>query len=203
MNYKTPDNIARFEQVIKKSRFIAVSGHVPDQAGLSDFLNNLSAEFPDARHICYASILGTPKAGKLLCSDDNEPAGTAGKPILNVLQHSGFGDIATAVVRYFGGIKLGAGGLVRAYSASASGSVTQLTTRIIEHTVHLYLEAEFPLENDIRHLLKEIGVSRFHVNYEHNLQIQCNVPVTEVDQLRSRLTDASRGKIVFTVLDTE
>ena len=203
MNYKTPDNIARYEQVIKKSRFIAVSGHVPDHAGLSNFLNNLSSEFPDARHICYASILGTPQTGKLLCSDDNEPAGTAGKPILNVLQHSGFGDIATAVVRYFGGIKLGAGGLVRAYSGSASGSVTQLTSRIIEHTVRLNLEAGFPLENDIRHLLKEIGVSRFHVNYEHNLQIQCNVPVTEVDQLRSRLTDASRGKIVFTVLDTE
>ena len=203
MNYQTPDNIARFEQVIKKSRFIAVSTHAPDRAGLNDLLNKLSAEFPDAGHICYAGILGAPEAGKLLYSDDSEPAGTAGKPILNVLQHSGFGDIATAVVRYFGGTKLGAGGLVRAYSGSASGSVKQLTTRTVEQTVHLVLEAQFPLENDIRHLLNEFGVGRLNVGYKHNLQIQCSIPVALVDQLRSRLNDACRGKMVFTILDPE
>ncbi len=201
MNYNTPENKVRFEQIIKKSRFIAIATHVSDQADLQNFLNQVSAEFPDARHICYASIIGPAETGKQLSSDDGEPSGTAGKPILNVLQHSGFGDIATAVVRYFGGIKLGAGGLVRAYSGSASGAVTQLTVRTVEQKISLYLEADFSLENNIRHLLGEFSVSKPEVSYEHNLQIRCSVPIDLVDTLRNRLTDITRGKIVFTTLD--
>jgi len=203
MKYNTPDNKARFEQIIKKSRFIAISAHVPNSSTLGEFLNGVSAEFPDARHICYASIIGAPETGKQMHSDDGEPSGTAGKPILHVLQHSGFGDIATAVVRYFGGIKLGAGGLVRAYSGSASGSVSQLSTRVIEQTVSLCLQAEYSFESTLRHLLGEFGVSKLEVHYEHNLQIQCGVPVNLLKPIQNRLTDATRGKISFTVRDPE
>lgn len=203
MDYKTPDNTARFEQSIKKSRFIAISTHVADREHFNRFLDQVSAEFADARHVCYGGILGAPATGQQLFNDDGEPSGTAGKPILNVLLHSGFGDIATVVVRYFGGVKLGAGGLVRAYSGSASGAVVQLSARIVEETTNLYLEVEFSLENTIRHLLGESGVSQLDAHYEHNLQIHCAVPAGQVANLRERLTDVTRGKILIRIADAD
>lgn len=203
MNYDTPDNTARFEQIIRKSRFIAISRHVPDSDNLKRFLTELSAEFPDARHICFACILGKPETAQQIYNDDGEPSGTAGKPILNVLQHSGFGDIATAVVRYFGGIKLGAGGLVRAYSGSASGSVLQLNRRTVAESVSVSLEAEFQHENHLRHLLGDYGISKLTVSYAQCLQIHCRIPVNLIDPIRNGLTDATRGKIVFTVCDSQ
>jgi uncharacterized YigZ family protein len=203
MDYKTPDNTARFEQTIKKSRFIAISTHVPDRERFDQFLDRVSTEFPDARHICYGGILGAPTTGQQLFNDDGEPSGTAGKPILNVLLHSGYGDVATAVVRYFGGVKLGAGGLVRAYSGSASGAVVQLSARTVEQTTDLYLEVEFALENTIRHLLGESGVSQLDARYEHNLQIHCAVPAGQVVHLSERLTDVTRGKILIRIADSD
>lgn len=203
MDYKTPDSEARFEQTIKKSRFIAISNHVPDREHFDGFINRVATEFPDSRHICYGAIVGPPGTGQQLFNDDGEPSGTAGKPILNVLLHSGFGDIATAVVRYFGGVKLGAGGLVRAYSGSASGAVVQLTSRTVEQTVPMYLEVEYSLESNIRHLLGESGARLLDACYEHNLQIHCTVPVRHVEHLRQRLTDVTRGKIIIRIADTE
>jgi uncharacterized YigZ family protein len=197
ISYPTPDNLSRHEQIIKKSRFVGIACHVGTEAGLKQLLQETAEEFVDARHICYAAILGAPDSGKQLHNDDGEPAGTAGKPILSVLQHSGFGDVAALVVRYFGGIKLGAGGLVRAYSGTASGCVTQLDSRLVEPTVRVSLQLDFPQERNIRHLLGEFGINDLQVSYSHNLQIQCRVPIVLVDDLRNRLTDATRGKIDF------
>jgi len=136
---------------------------VSDRSELDQFLGRLSTEFPDARHICYAAVIGPPETGQQLYR------------------------------------KLGSGGLVRAYSSSASGSVMQLNTRIVEQTAHLRVQADFPLENNIRHLFSEFGIESLDVHYEHNLQIDCHVPVTLLPSLRDRLTDITRGKIDITV----
>ena len=202
-SYRTPIGAVRYEQIIKKSRFIAISTHVPDQARRKIFLAEVAAEFPDARHVCHASIIGAPATGQQFFNDDGEPSGTAGKPILNVLQHSELGDITTAVVRYFGGIKLGAGGLVRAYSSSASGTMSAMTTRIVEQTVAIHLQVDFALENDIRHLLGEFGISKLDVSYENKLHVKCNAPVNLTDALRIKLVSAARGNIVIRIDESD
>ena len=106
------DKIFTSEIVINKSRFLGFAKFISTEAEANEYLHSLHEKYHDARHICYAyRLLNTAKA-----SDDGEPAGTAGKPILNILEKRGLLCVIVAVVRYFGGIKLGAGGLLRAYS---------------------------------------------------------------------------------------
>ena len=112
--YTVPAREARFAQEIKRSHFIGVATQVSSSGDAADALDTVKKEFPDATHHCWAYVLGNPKTSwQTRMDDDGEPTGTAGKPILNVLQHKNVGDILLVVVRYFGGTKLGAGGLVR------------------------------------------------------------------------------------------
>ena len=103
---------------IKKSKFLGFKFSIASQEQAAEILENLKKQHKKARHIAFAYILSSPHQEK--CSDDGEPSGTAGRPILNVLQKRALSNILVAVVRYFGGIKLGAGGLVRAYSKATT-----------------------------------------------------------------------------------
>ena len=109
---------------IKKSKFIGIYYHVENAEEISAILQNLKKEYKKATHICYAYRLSSPFAEK--ACDDGEPSGTAGKPILNVLQKQDKQNCLLVVVRFFGGVKLGAGGLVRAYSKTASETLKNL-----------------------------------------------------------------------------
>jgi len=114
-SYKTPSKKQRFELEIKRSRFITTVEKVSEKQHALRFITEQQKEMPDANHHCWAMIAGQPDdIYQHDQSDDGEPKGTAGKPMLNVLSHSGFGNIVVVVTRYFGGIKLGTGGLVRA-----------------------------------------------------------------------------------------
>ncbi|MBP3635778.1 MAG: YigZ family protein [Bacilli bacterium] len=104
------------EIIIKKSRFITKLIYIDDVNNVNDIINNLKKEYKKCTHICYAYIID----GKEKAVDDGEPSGTAGRPILNVLQKKKVTNILAVVIRYFGGIKLGAGGLVRSYTNSIS-----------------------------------------------------------------------------------
>lgn len=107
---------AENEIIIKKSRFITKLYYIENTNKVNDIINELKKEYKKCTHICYSYIIG-PNAKAI---DDGEPSGTAGKPILNVLQKKNMTNVLCVVIRYFGGIKLGAGGLVRAYTKSAS-----------------------------------------------------------------------------------
>lgn len=107
------------EIVINKSRFLGFAKYVESQDNAEEFLNELREKYKDARHICFAYRL----QNSARASDDGEPSGTAGKPILNIIEKRGLINIVVAVVRYFGGVKLGAGGLLRAYSGSAVDTI--------------------------------------------------------------------------------
>ncbi|MGH9390470.1 MAG: IMPACT family protein, partial [Vicinamibacteria bacterium] len=112
-SYRAPRAPARFEQEIKRSRFVGIAAPVSTPEEVDKELETIRGEFPDATHHSWAYVLGNPDAGPRMRFDDaGEPAGTAGKPILNVLQRRKVGDALVVVVRYFGGVKLGAGGLV-------------------------------------------------------------------------------------------
>ncbi len=128
---------------IKKSKFISYAVSVTSEKEVKEFLINLKKEHSDATHICYAYVLYSPTMEK--CSDDGEPSGTAGKPILDVIKRNNLSNVFVAVVRYFGGIKLGAGGLVHAYSNSAKEVID--LAEIKELTEHIILDVEITVDS--------------------------------------------------------
>lgn len=123
-NMQVPKGFVTVETEVKKSRFIAWADHAESREEAMELLEKAKEKYPDARHHCWAYIIENGRSAA--ASDDGEPSGTAGKPILNVLQHKDVTDVMLVVIRYFGGIKLGAGGLVRAYSASAQSAMDVL-----------------------------------------------------------------------------
>ena len=150
--YPIPKQAHQIEYEVKKSRFIARADYASTREQAMQQLVLAQQDYPDARHYCWAYLLGDPaNAASAAMSDDGEPSGTAGKPILNVMQHKGIGDVMLIVVRYFGGIKLGAGGLVRAYSAAAQQ--VMVTLEVMERVAMSRMSAriEFAQEQFLRH----------------------------------------------------
>ena len=128
--YPIPAQAFRFEEEIQRSRFITTVAHAPTSAEAHAFIATLREEFADATHNCWAFLAGPPgSSGQVGMSDDGEPHGTAGRPMLAVLTHSGVGEIVAVVTRYYGGTKLGKGGLVRAYSSGVQQALQGLPTK--------------------------------------------------------------------------
>ncbi len=152
--YPVPAQPCEICYEIKKSRFIARAAFAETREQAMGLLEQARADYPDARHHCWAYQLGNPKsAASAAMSDDGEPSGTAGKPILNVLQHKDVGDVMIIVIRYFGGIKLGAGGLVRAYSTASQMAMDALETEQQVARESYRLVCGFGQEQLIRHWL--------------------------------------------------
>jgi uncharacterized YigZ family protein len=152
--YAIPDGTTEVCYEIKKSRFIARLSFATDREQAMQALEQAKHDFPDARHHCWAYQIGSPSSPDLVAmSDDGEPSGTAGKPILNVIQHKEVGDIMLIVIRYFGGIKLGAGGLVRAYSHAAQMGFDVMKTKKYVELDEFSLVCDFQDEQTIRHWL--------------------------------------------------
>lgn len=161
------------EYDVKKSRFIGHIQQVNNRAEAMDYVHGLRIRYPDARHHCWAYRLGNPRAPTGVASaDDGEPSGTAGKPILNVLQHKDIGEVIVVVVRYFGGIKLGAGGLVRAYSASAQQAMDAVTTRTKRTLVKAVIVAGYAFEQRLRHWLAQHEGQMVNVNFAAELSFE-------------------------------
>ncbi|MEP7001819.1 MAG: YigZ family protein, partial [bacterium] len=125
--YPVPANRHRAEQLIERSRFICTVQRASTPADAQAFIRELNAEFSDATHNCWAYIAGPPgSTNRVGMSDDGEPHGTAGRPMLTVLTHSGVGEIVAVVTRYYGGTKLGTGGLVKAYGGAVQRALESL-----------------------------------------------------------------------------
>ncbi|MDX1795244.1 MAG: YigZ family protein [Hydrogenovibrio sp.] len=177
MGYAIPAELTRAEIEIKKSRFIAYARHIETREQGMQWLEAIKAEYPDARHHCWAYLIGNPTcASNAGMGDDGEPSGTAGKPILNVLQHKGVGDVMIIVVRYFGGIKLGAGGLTRAYGQAAQAVMEILPVIEQVPTVTFVLECDFGLEQQIRHLADTLSAHIESVDYQSQVHMRVIVP---------------------------
>lgn len=195
-DYNIPAKTTRYEQEIKKSRFIAYAANAATPEAAHDFINQIRREYSDARHVCWAFVAGKPGSTTLVSfSDDGEPNGTAGMPMLNVLQHGEVGDIVVVVVRYFGGIKLGTGGLARAYSSSVTAVLNLMPLRLKVAMIKVSFSASFALEDPVRRCLKAAGVENLNVQYNDQLNIECDVPENNFANLKETLNDLSRGKI--------
>lgn len=169
---QTIKNNTHNEIIIKNSRFICYLYKIKDINDVSNFLNNIKQTEKDATHYCYAYILNDIKKS----SDDGEPSGTAGFPILKVLETNNLNNILAIVIRYFGGIKLGAGGLVRAYTKSVTNTLSQ--DNIIELTKGYNIDIQFNYNQikEIDYLLKDITINNkiFDNTITYNIDIPIN-----------------------------
>ncbi|MEW9799289.1 YigZ family protein [Alteromonas sp. CYL-A6] len=185
MNYSIPAQLTVSELEVKKSRFIAYAGHVADRAMAMALLDDIKARYPDARHHCWAYQLGNPASPvSAAMSDDGEPSGTAGKPILNVLQHKAVGDVMVVVVRYFGGIKLGAGGLVRAYSGAAQQVMEQLPLHTQVALSAVRVSSDFKHEQFIRHFVQQHNGNIADVQYGERVTMTASLPAPDLPALQ-------------------
>ena len=195
MSYQTLKNPVTARLEIKKSEFIAHAYPVSSREQAMFHVEQLQEQYPDARHWCWAYIIGDPdnttSAG---FDDDGEPNGTAGRPILGVLQHKSIGNVIIVVVRYFGGIKLGAGGLTRAYAGSAQAAVDQMTLSPYIPMVKVQIVATFATEAQCRYVIEDLGGQIEDVAYSQQVMLTATLAQADVADLKERL--AMDGRVL-------
>lgn len=191
-SYKTIKNEAIEEYIIKKSRFIGHIKPVTTQQQALDFIAEVSKKHWDATHNVYAYILR--EGGIKRFSDDGEPQGTAGIPALDVLQKSEVTDCAVVVTRYFGGIMLGAGGLVRAYSHSASIAVNAGQIITMAMCARLKIVSDYGFYGKLTSLVPESGGIIEDTLFEDNVTLIFRLPCSDVDSFNAKLIDVSNGR---------
>lgn len=156
-SYKTLRCASSDEFVVNKSRFIGYAAPCATEEEALAFLQSIRARHKDATHHCYAYVLGR-NMGVMRYSDDGEPGGTAGLPIMEVIRHQQVTDCCVVVVRYFGGVLLGAGGLVRAYTQGCSIALRAAQVVVMEPSQQYLCEVAYPLWDKVQHTLKQLPV---------------------------------------------
>jgi len=193
--YKTVLNHVVYEIEEKKSRFIASVRPVSTEEEAGEFIEELKSKYWDATHNVYAYYIG----GKNIIqkfSDDGEPSGTAGLPVLEVIKRMGLRDVAVVVTRYFGGTLLGAAGLIRAYSKSASMGIeaAQIVTKKLCTQVNIILE--YTLFGKVQNILISKGFTIKDVIYEQDVEIIVFVPKDEVDAFIDMINEATNARVI-------
>lgn len=188
MTYHTLSAPCQAVYEIKKSEFLAFAYPISHKDEVMFHVEQLRERYPDARHHCVAYILGDPHntthAG---FDDDGEPNGTAGRPILNVLQHKAIGNVLVVVVRYFGGIKLGAGGLTRAYATATQLVVDNMTLVLFVPKSVVKVATTFAHEAQIRYLVGQAGGEILEADYAHNVVMTVELDSEKVDEFGESL----------------
>lgn len=180
----------------KKSRFICAIRPVHSEREAAAFIEETKKKYWDARHNCSAFVIG--KRQELTrCSDDGEPGGTAGRPMLEVLLGEGLCDVAAVVTRYFGGTLLGTGGLVRAYSGAVKEALSHAETGRMRYGIKLKIETDYNSVGKIQHLLGKRGILP-EAEYGEAVCFIVTVPVGEAEVLRKEITEATNGKAALT-----
>ena len=180
---------------ISKSKFFAYSFVVHTEDDVKKHLDNLQKEYPDATHICYAySILGKERA-----VDDGEPQNTAGKPILDCIKKACFQNVLVAVVRYFGGIKLGAGGLLRAYSNCASGVLQISGQKLSVQCKKVGFEIDIS-QSKFTEIIKKINsIKKIDISYGQNILVEFYCLAENLDDICNQITNILNSKLDFNI----
>ncbi len=200
--YVIPAERHRVMQEIERSRFITTIAPATTLEEARRFIGEVRSEFPDANHNCWAYVVGPPGSTSTIgMSDDGEPHGTAGRPMLTALLHSGVGDVAAVVTRYFGGIKLGKGGLVRAYTGSVQQALESLPTRERVETVTLELEIDYSALTPVRQLLDAYEAEVVAESFAAAVSLTIELPRSRVAALEAAILDATRGRAEILVHD--
>ncbi|MRS17437.1 IMPACT family protein [Enterobacteriaceae bacterium RIT691] len=187
---------------IKKSRFITLLAHTDGVEAAKAFVDSVRAEHPDARHHCVAWVAGAPNDSQQLgFSDDGEPAGTAGKPMLAQLMGSGVGEITAVVVRYYGGVLLGTGGLVKAYGGGVHQALAELITQRKTPLTEYTLQCEYGQLSGIETLVAQFNGKIVSSDYQADVHLKVALPQAELPAFSTRLTDFSRGALQLRRID--
>lgn len=187
------------ELIIKKSRFIGCVQPMGDRAGAQKAVAALWDQHPGARHVCWALLAG----GQSAAVDDGEPSGTAGRPMLDVLRHQDLAGVLATVVRYFGGVKLGAGGLVRAYTDAVAQALLQAEKVPIVRLATLRCVVPYAMEGLLRRELDAAGASLLAVTHGEAVELCFRLPEDSAAALRARLAEAGQGRIEWLAVSDE
>lgn len=198
-SYITIANEFRTEYIIEKSRFIATIAPVSTEEEAQAFIQRISKEFWDATHNCTAYAIG-PRQEQQRSSDNGEPSGTAGKPMLEVLKKTAITNVAVVVTRYFGGIKLGAGGLIRAYSHSVAKAVQEGPKLLIAPRQIVSLTIDYSYFGSVERQLQTLGLS-YQPSFTDTISLEIYVEPNFVSDLETTITNLTGGNLLWELQD--
>ena len=202
VSYNIPDlrpgEVFRVEQTIKRSRFIASVGHTPGVEEAKAFIEQIKAEFEDARHNCWAYCAGAAgSTDRIGASDDGEPHGTAGRPMLTAVTHSGLGEVTVVVTRYFGGILLGTGGLVKAYQSSVKMALEGVPTRVRTKTKRIKFSVEHRFVNQVLRKIEAVNGRILEKNFDMGADFDVEIPEDLAETFAKELEELTRGALLI------
>ncbi|MCH4296533.1 YigZ family protein [Shewanella sp. 3B26] len=196
--YPIPAGELVFEEEIKASRFITVLSHCSSETDLKSVLTDVKSRYPGASHYCWAYVAAAPDNSVAIgSSDDGEPSGSAGRPMLATLQGSGLGEVCAVVVRYYGGTKLGVGGLVRAYTSGIKKALPDLPTQLRELKYPSRLCCDYGQLADIEYLLGKHGGDILERDFGGKVTLQLQLPKANLADLNRDLATLTQGQIVL------
>ena len=197
--YRTLEGESTASYEIQKSRFIAHAKHVESEEAARAYIAQQKKAYFDARHNCSAWILG-PEGAKQKSNDDGEPGGTAGNPILEVIKKNDLTNVVLVVTRYFGGIKLGAGGLIRAYGHTASLGLKAATIVAMTPFLQARLLCDYTLFQTISNFLRQRGIRISDTSYTHQVAVTVLLPPEEAENTQKEITDLTAARIQWEIL---
>ncbi len=190
--YKTIDNTIIGEGCYteKRSKFLAFAHHIESVDEAKDIIAVYRRQYYDARHCCYAYMLG-PDRAEFRANDDGEPSSTAGKPILGQINSAELTDILIVVVRYYGGVNLGTGGLIVAYRAAAAEAISNANIEIRQVEETIKYDFTYPMMNDVMRIIKELQPKIIDQKFDNTCSITLRIRKSEAELLKSRLKKLS------------
>jgi uncharacterized YigZ family protein len=193
--YPVPASTHRVQEEIGRSRFITTVGRAASVEEAAEFIRRVSQEYPDATHHCWAYVVGAPgTTSHIGMSDAGEPHGTAGRPMLTALVHGGVGDVVAVVTRYYGGTKLGTGGLVRAYGGGVQQALLSLPRTEHVERVALVLTIAYSRYSAVQQLFEAYEVEVVSEDYLADVSYRVRLPRDGLDRFRAAVMDATRGE---------
>ncbi len=197
MTYSQPAQIHTIELTIQNSRFICTTSYAESVQEAREFIQTIKTQFPNASHHVYAYRIGFGNSIVEGMSDDGEPSGTAAPPTLAVLRGSGIGDIVLVTTRYFGGTKLGTGGLVRAYSDAAKENLASLVLKLNIKRVGYQIIANYSQYNVLKRCIIQHNATLVSELFEDIVQVELELEETEISSFLATLNDVFNDRIVI------
>ena len=197
MEFRTIKEDGQVQEEIKKSRFICHAKRVYSEDEARDFITAIKKEHYKATHNCSAFIVGERSEIKRT-SDDGEPSGTAGVPMLGVLENHNLTNVCVVVTRYFGGIKLGAGGLIRAYAGSVALAVKEIGIIEIKEQAGIAIQMSYAQYQEYSNFLREHKLTEIETNFTDQIDTIIYVDKEEKENIKSALVEFFNGKVTLT-----
>jgi len=195
-SYLIPAQPLSVDIEVRKSRFVCHLSQAENAEQAKQFITDIRQQYPEATHNCWAFQTEQPGSTRSIgCSDDGEPHGTAGKPMFNVLCHADVGELVAVVSRYYGGTKLGTGGLARAYSDSVIAALDKLQCCEKVDWQYATLIFDYSLQSSVENIFQETEVEIMASNFAEEVSFDIRFNLESLEQINTRLNNISQGKL--------